>query len=154
VTSPERTDPSGSDRFGGYAGPATRLVAWIIDLFVSHALFALLTLTVIVVWDVLTGKTLHVQVPAAAGAPADVVWLFLYYFISWATVGKTPGMTLIGLRVVRRDGSKLHAGKAAIRTLVFPLSFILFGLGFVGIVVGRERRALQDVAADTIVVYD
>jgi uncharacterized RDD family membrane protein YckC len=154
VTSPERTDRPAPERFGSYAGPATRLVAWIIDLFVSHALFALLTLTVIIVWDLLTGETLHVQVPAAVGAPADLVWLFLYYFVSWATVGKTPGMTLIGLRVVRRDGSKLGAGKAAIRTLVFPLSFIFFGLGLVGIVLGREHRALHDVAADTIVVYD
>ncbi len=128
-------------------------MAWITDLFASNALFALGTLTIVVIFDVFTGKTLHVQIPAAVGGPATVVWLFLYYFVSWATVGKTPGMALIGLRVVRRDGSKLHAGKAAIRTLVFPLSFIMFGLGFVGIVVGREHRALQDVAADTIVVY-
>ena len=141
MTAPERIDRPASERFGSYAGPATRLVAWIVDLFVSHALFALFTLTVVVVVDLFTGKTVHIQVPAAASASADAVWLFLYYFISWATVGKTPGMTLIGLRVVRRDGSKLHAGKAAIRTLVFPLSFILFGLGFVGIVVGREQRS-------------
>jgi uncharacterized RDD family membrane protein YckC len=79
-----------------------------------------------------------VHVSAAAGTEADLVWLFLDYFVSWATVGKTPGMTLIGLRVVRRDGSKLGAGKAAIRTLVFPLSFILVGVGFVGIVMGRR----------------
>jgi uncharacterized RDD family membrane protein YckC len=33
------------------------------------------------------------------------------------------------------------------------LSFV-GGLGFVGIVVGREHRALHDVLAGTIVVYD
>jgi uncharacterized RDD family membrane protein YckC len=62
-------------------------------------------------------------------------------------------MTLVGLRVVQRDGSKLHPGKAAVRTLVFPLSFVL-GLGFIGVIVGREHRALHDVAADTVVVFE
>jgi len=38
--------------------------------------------------------------------------------------------------------------------LAFPLSFLLLGLGFVGIVIGRERRALHDVIAGTTVVYD
>jgi uncharacterized RDD family membrane protein YckC len=33
------------------------------------------------------------------------------------------------------------------------VSFLLFGLGFVGIVVQRERRALYDLIAGTAVVY-
>ena len=41
-----------------------------------------------------------------------------------------------------------------IRVIVFPLSFLLFGLGFVGVVFGRRRRALHDVAARTVVVTD
>jgi hypothetical protein len=36
---------------------------------------------------------------------------------------------------------------------VFPLSFLLFGLGFLGILVQRERRALHDLIAGTAVVY-
>jgi uncharacterized RDD family membrane protein YckC len=36
---------------------------------------------------------------------------------------------------------------------VLPFSFVL-GLGFVGLVFGRRRRALHDVAAGTIVVSD
>ena len=39
------------------------------------------------------------------------------------------------------------------RTLVFPLSFLLLGLGFVGILIDGERRALHDVIAGTTVVY-
>jgi uncharacterized RDD family membrane protein YckC len=140
-------------RTGRYAGPVTRLVAWVVDVFVAHVLFALITVTVIVVVAIITGRSVHLQVPAAAGGPADLVWLFLYFFVSWATVGKTVGMNLVGLLVVRRDGSKLHAGRAAVRTLVLPFSFIL-GLGLVGIVVGREHRALHDVAANTVVVFD
>ena len=45
-------------------------------------------------------------------------------------------------------------GRAAVRVITFPLGFICLGLGFVGIIVGRQRRALYDVIADTSVVYD
>ena len=37
--------------------------------------------------------------------------------------------------------------RAVVRTLAFPLSFLLCGLGFLGILVGREHRALHDVIA-------
>jgi uncharacterized RDD family membrane protein YckC len=153
MTSPPATDASVSGRSGHYAGPATRLAAWIVDLFVSHGFFALIAFTVVAIVAVFTGRAVRLRVPAEVGAPADLVWLFLYFFISWATVGKTPGMTLVGLQVVQRDGSKLHPGKAAVRTLVFPLSFVL-GLGFIGVIVGREHRALHDVAAGTVVVFE
>jgi hypothetical protein len=38
--------------------------------------------------------------------------------------------------------------------LTVPISFLLLGLGFIGIVIGRERRALEDVTAGSHVVYD
>ena len=39
------------------------------------------------------------------------------------------------------------------RSLAFPLSILLFGLGFLGILIGRQHRALHDVIAGTAVVY-
>jgi uncharacterized RDD family membrane protein YckC len=62
-------------------------------------------------------------------------------------------MLILGLRVVRRDGSPLDGGHAFLRALVLPLSFIPLGLGLIGILVGREHRALHDVLAGTTVVY-
>jgi hypothetical protein len=35
---------------------------------------------------------------------------------------------------------------------VFPLSFLLFGLGFLGILVQREHRARHDLIAGTAVI--
>jgi len=152
VTSAERAEVVTPDRFGSYAGPATRLVAFVLDVVVASAMFAVLVVAISVILAVFTGGKLQVQVPQEVGIPAELAWLFLYFFVSWATVGKTPGMSAVGLQVVQRDESKVSPARAAVRTLVFPFSFIL-GLGFVGVVVGRERRALHDVAADTIVVY-
>jgi hypothetical protein len=43
--------------------------------------------------------------------------------------------------------------RAIVRTLAFPLSFLVLGLGFLGILLGDQRRALHDVIAGTAVVY-
>ena len=144
--------PSGA-RKGEYAGPATRLAAYAVDVAVSTILLAVLVVGAVVVLALVTGAEVKLRVPSEIGAPATAVWLFLYFFVSWATTGKTPGMSLLGLRVADRDGGEVRPGRAALRSLVFPLSFI-GGLGLIGILIGREHRALHDVIAGTIVVYD
>ena len=76
--------------------------------------------------------------------------LFAY---SWAASGRTAGMALFGVRVVRDDGTDASGRRAVVRTLAFPLSFLFLGLGFAGILVGGRRRALHDVIAGTAVIY-
>ncbi len=34
------------------------------------------------------------------------------------------------------------------------LTFATFGIGFIGIIIGKEHRGLQDVLVGTVVVYD
>jgi uncharacterized RDD family membrane protein YckC len=67
--------------------------------------------------------------------------------------GKTFGMAVLGIRVVGVDGSDLEPRRGVVRALVFPLSFLLFGLGFLGILVQREHRALHDLIAGSAVIY-
>jgi len=55
--------------------------------------------------------------------------------------------------VVRDDGTGASGRRAVVRTLAFPLSFLFLGLGFVGILLGGQRRALHDVIAGTAVIY-
>ena len=40
-----------------------------------------------------------------------------------------------------------------IRVIAFPLSFLLFGFGFLLILLKRDRRALHDLIAGSAVVY-
>ena len=82
-----------------------------------------------------------------------VVWAFLYFAYPLAVSGRTFGMAVFGLRAVRRDGSDLDARHAVIRVIAFPLSFLLFGFGFLLILLRRDRRALQDLIAKTAIVY-
>ncbi len=81
-------------------------------------------------------------------------WEFFYYAYSWSASGRTPGMLVLGVKVVGKDGSRVGAKRGVVRTLAFPLSFLLLGLGFLGILLGRDRRALHDVIGGTAVVYD
>src|SRR5215472_12166160 len=62
-------------------------------------------------------------------------------------------MALLGVVVVRADGTRLHAWQGWVRSLTFPLGFLTLGLGFLGILVQREHRALYDLIAGTAVVY-
>jgi len=139
---------------GHYAGAATRLGAFVVDALLAVALFQ------IGVWATfgIIGLFVHVDAPTAHESAwwtlPLVGWLFLYFWYCYSVSGKTPGKALLGLRVVRGDGSDVGRRHAAIRVAAFPLSWIPFGLGFVGIVFGRHRRALHDVIADTAVVYD
>jgi uncharacterized RDD family membrane protein YckC len=77
----------------------------------------------------------------------------VYFTYGLATTGRTVGKALVGTRVVRADGSDLHAGRAALRVLMMPLSFALFGIGLLLIVIRRDRRALHDLIVDTAEVY-
>jgi hypothetical protein len=62
-------------------------------------------------------------------------------------------MALLGVQVVRADGTRLHPWQGWVRSLTFPLGFLTLGLGFLGILVQREHRALYDLIAGTTVVY-
>jgi uncharacterized RDD family membrane protein YckC len=138
---------------GNYAGSVSRLLAFIIDLVVSAGLFAFgLAVTSLAV-QVVTGHTVswnrtNIVVAIILGA-----WEFFYFGYSWAVSGRTFGMAVLGVRVVRADGNRLDPWRGAVRALVFPLSFLFFGLGFLGILVQREHRALHDLIAGTAVIY-
>jgi uncharacterized RDD family membrane protein YckC len=80
-------------------------------------------------------------------------WWFFYFGYSWAASGRTFGMAVLGLRVVRADGTSLPPSRALLRAVVLPLSFVLFGLGLLGILLQREHRALHDLIAGSAVIY-
>lgn len=140
-------------RQGHYAGGPSRLVAFALDVGAIWLLYFLGSGAVSLASQLITGHSLvlgHHQVVALV---VLVGWSFVYFAYQWALNGKTIGMALLGLQVVEADGNPLGARHAFVRTLALPLSFLLFGLGLLGILVQRERRALHDLLARTAVVY-
>ena len=138
---------------GHYAGFASRFIAFAIDFVVSVGAFELALVGSSFAASVLAGTSIHWNKGSIGVIVAFFAWGFLYYAYFWTASGKTPGMVLLGIQVVGMDGSRAGTRRGLIRTLAFPLSFILAGLGFAGILFGRDRRALHDVIAGTAVVY-
>jgi uncharacterized RDD family membrane protein YckC len=139
---------------GHHAGIASRFGAFVVDVFTVTTLFAVGGRVFEFVVTALRGDPFELSDAPIFSTIALVVWVFLYCAYPLAVAGRTVGLALAGLRVVRRSGEDLDAWHAAVRVLVFPLSFLLFGFGFLLILVNRERRALHDLIAGTVVVYD
>ncbi len=140
---------------GFYAGSISRLSAYVLDAVILWASLVLLLMGLTFVVD----TVLNIQVgtgweSGAIGVILSSLWAFGYYFVSWALAGRTIGMGIIGVTVLTRDGTAISGRQALVRTLVFPISFIILGLGFLGIFTSPTRRTLHDAAAGTVVVYD
>ena len=138
---------------GHYAGSVSRFLAFVIDMAVSTAVFTLALAGISYAVQIVTGKHVSWNRQDIAVTVIFVAWEFFYFGYSWAMSGRTPGMAVLGVRVLRADGTAIDPWRGVVRALVFPLSFLLFGLGFLGILVQREHRALHDLIAGTAVVY-
>jgi uncharacterized RDD family membrane protein YckC len=138
---------------GHYAGSVSRFLAYVLDLVASSGLFALGLAGTSLVAQVVTGHPVSWSRTNIVVAIVFAAWEFFYFGYSWAASGRTFGMAVLGVRVVRADGGALDPWRGAARALVFPLSFLLFGLGFLGILLQREHRALHDLIAGSAVIY-
>jgi uncharacterized RDD family membrane protein YckC len=144
---------AGESLQGKYAGFASRFSAFAVDMGISVGAFMLALAAISFAARVLTGQDITWHKGDIWVIIAYAVWAFVYFAYSWAASGRTAGMALFGVRVVRDDGTEVSGRQAGVRTLALPLSFLFLGLGFTGILLGDRRRALHDVIAGTAVVY-
>lgn len=103
---------------------------------------------------------------AISSAPAWVVGLlsfiafvffwgyYIFFEILWN--GQSPGKRMVGLRVIRADGTPITVAEAVIRNLVRLIDFLpsAYGVGVVAMFVNDKARRLGDLAAGTVVVHD
>jgi uncharacterized RDD family membrane protein YckC len=140
-------------RQGTYAGAVSRLVAFSMDVGASWGIFtaavALLSLAIELFFGTKVSLTNHQIVSIGA----VVVWEFLYFAYSWSVSGRTLGMAIFGIQVVTTQGDRISTRQAVVRTLTLPLSFLFLGIGLLGILFQRDRRAWHDFFAGTVVVY-
>jgi uncharacterized RDD family membrane protein YckC len=144
---------AGESLQGKYAGFASRFSAFAVDVGISVGAFMLALAAISFAARVLTGQDITWHKGDIWVIIAYAVWAFVYFAYSWAASGRTAGMALFGVRVVRDDGTEVSGRQAGVRTLALPLSFLFLGLGFTGILLGDRRRALHDVIAGTAVIY-
>ena len=135
-----------------YAGIATRAVALVIDTVLSEGMFivgaALLALIGSLVGDLRPEWLVPVLVSAG--------WVLTvggYFVTCWAATGQTPGMRMMHVRVVGRDGAPPNLGRSVVRLVGLLLSIVPLFAGFLPILVDDRRRGLADFLAGTVVVY-
>ena len=136
---------------GRRAGFVSRALAAVIDLALLWLLGLAIVLLASVVRFVVLGPPFAVSnLPPVALTPASFAAGVLYLTYFWATMGRTPGQHLFGLRVVDRGGRPVGAIRAVLRAafcLVFPI-------GLLWVVVSRRNASVQDLAVRSAVVYD
>jgi len=83
-----------------------------------------------------------------------VPWVIhISYFVSlWAWRGQTPGMIIIGIKIIRTDSSPLTWQYALLRYLGCLVSTIILFIGFIWIAFDSRKQGLHDKIADTYVV--
>jgi len=76
--------------------------------------------------------------------------LCLYFTASWATVGRTYGDHLLGLRVLNFRGERLRWTGAFVRAVFC----VVLPIGLYWVLVSTTNRSLQDTVLRTSVLYD
>jgi uncharacterized RDD family membrane protein YckC len=153
VGSPEEHELRRRDVSGHYAGPVTRSLGLVGDMFAAIGLQAALGWAAFFVLGLVFG----VDMPSGADRWISVVVVgagfVLYFWVPVALFGRTPAMAILGVAVVRRDGGTANSRRALVRAMVVPLSVVI-PLLLLGMVLGKERRTLYDLSSGTIEVYD
>jgi len=122
-----------------------RLGAFVIDLFI-----------VTIVLGLVVDAISNVLDPSLTGLPTVAAWLLIpvsYFAAFWVLLGRTPGMMLFRLSVIRADGSQLKWGRATWRAIMLLVSLIgLYYIAWIFVATDRRKQALHDRLAGTIVV--
>lgn len=149
-----RRPPTAPATEAAYGGFFTRGLAFAVDIVLVAVTAAFGAVIVHAVGNIFDA-TLRPQ--WLADALVGIGWLavgFVYFVGFWSTAGQTPGMRLLGLRVVSWTNSPVGFGRAAVRFFGLQLAIIPCFAGFLPALVDNRGRALQDFIARTFVVYD
>jgi uncharacterized RDD family membrane protein YckC len=144
-----------TDLYGHYAGFVSRLFAFVLDVIILVIAMTLITwlitfINLLFSFEIVLGKDLL----------AFVVMTLLtfgvyigYPVLFWTLTGQTPGMTVMGLRVVTTDGHYLSLGRSIRRLIGYVIAAMPLFLGFLWILVDDRRQGWHDKVAGTCVVY-
>jgi uncharacterized RDD family membrane protein YckC len=124
---------SASDQAKG--GFLVRVVARIIDAIILAIIGAALS-------------SIDANLAGTLSLPISVIY-FVYF---WSTTGQTIGHKVMGLRVVRTDGSSLDVVGAIIRYIGAIVSAIPLGLGYLWVIWDPKKQGWHDKIAGTYVI--
>lgn len=125
------------------------------DLALSSAIYS--ALGALVTYIAATVLSVDLSARGAGGPlwlPGLVGWWLVYWWGTLSLQGRTPAMGLLGLRLVTSDAQPLPPRRVLEWVLVLPFSTVLFGAGFLVMLLDRRQRTLQDRVARAALIYD
>jgi uncharacterized RDD family membrane protein YckC len=134
-----------------YAGLVSRGAALLADAGITQ-LAVLVVGSLVGLFASVVGLSAPGWLAATLAGAGWVLFVGGYFVLFWATVGQTPGMRMLGLRVTREDGAPPQAGRSLLRFAAALLAIAPLGAGFLPVLFDGRRRALQDFVARTVVV--
>lgn len=78
--------------------------------------------------------------------------LFAFFAKFWTHTGQTLGMQVWGVRIQNKDGSAIDLWQALLRFLIAIISWLAAGLGFLWMLVDKNKQTWHDRYSDSIVV--
>jgi uncharacterized RDD family membrane protein YckC len=125
-----------------------RVVQWIVDAIIFYVVVSLLSF----VLDRGHGAVAAILVLVLI--VADIAWYVIYWGLFAAMRnGQTPGMMLMGIRVISRDGGPARLGQLVGRSILLVLfSVPSLIVGIITMMCSRYRQRVGDHMAGTMVV--
>lgn len=128
------------------AGPVPRLLAWLLDLLLRSGISILLFITLSILGKLGIGIALILFFL--------LEWFYPVYF-ELRHQGQTPGKKMLQIYVAQADASPVTPAASLVRNLLRVVDFLplLYGFGFVSMILNRRFQRLGDLAADTVVLH-
>ncbi len=140
------------------AGPGSRAVAYVVDLFIMFTLCQMLINLLAYAFTLLLSVfTVHsgIWVSAIVGLGSFALYNGYFILFEWLLNGQTPGKRLLHIRVVKQGGFALRFFDTLLRNLLRVIDFLplLYGVGLTSLLLTRDSQRLGDLVAGTLVVY-
>jgi uncharacterized RDD family membrane protein YckC len=135
-----------------YAGIATRALALAIDV----AIVQVLVLTGAAVIGLVAELAGGLDLDTAGRVVAAGAWALAvagYFVTFWSTVGQTPAMRMMDIRVTTADGAMPGIMRSIVRLIGLVLAIIPFFAGFLPVLFDDRRRGVHDMLAGTVVEH-
>ncbi len=154
--------------YGRYAGVVSRAIAVVVDAIIILSIGALTILFIALLPDFIRIVTLVdprdvlpqdmqrllTALSNAVAGVALVTFAFAYNVFWLVAAGRSPGKSLMGLRVVSITGKRLGFRRAVVRTAASAFSGILtLFLGYGLALIDARHQTLHDKIARTLVLY-
>ncbi|GIM95941.1 RDD family protein [Paractinoplanes toevensis] len=130
-------------------GPVSRTLAYVLDALVVAVAAAAVVTGLGMVASVVGSEARDLARAVTAAYLVVLPGLFaLYCAAFWALAGRTPGMAVLGLRVVGLGNRRIRWSAALLRAVLLAY----FPIGALWLLVDRRHQAIHDKLARTLVV--